>query len=125
MAVAWLAPNHFLNHSDSKVYGANMGPTWGQQDHELCHQGSAGLLIGPLETNVNEMCGIWADDYITSKSDVLSGRTCVNYIEIPPSSGSSPGILVIMKTTIIPSQTNTKCNVPGEFVCYHASHRHV
>ena len=34
---------HGQNHPDSKVHGANMGPTWGQQDpgwpHEPCYLG--------------------------------------------------------------------------------------
>ena len=37
-------PNFSQAYPDSKLYGANMGPIWGQQDpggpHELCYLGT-------------------------------------------------------------------------------------
>ena len=40
-----MAADDFETHPDSKVHGANMGPTWGQQDPGRPHVGHMNLAI--------------------------------------------------------------------------------
>ena len=42
---------------DSKVHGANMGPIWGREDHELCYLGSYQCWLA-----ISEILGILSDE---------------------------------------------------------------